>query len=115
MRTIVGLLVAAIVAHPTGAVAQTTADKEAKIRRGRQLVWVGAGLAATGVFLLPLTAPGSDEAQKGMRIGTAVGLVTIGGVVAIIGGKQQRKAARPDTDFDISIGRRTAVTFRRTW
>ncbi len=113
MRIITALLMVALFAVPAVG-QQITAEQAAKYSSGTRKLWLGAGLIAAGVIVLPVTAI-EDDSPHGSRALTGVGLVGLG-VGAIWWGVRQRKdSARPYVTIGVRVGQSRSIHFQRSW
>jgi ABC-type Fe3+-siderophore transport system permease subunit len=97
---------------PAGASAQqTSGTNKTTPDNARVKIWVGAGLAAAGLLVFPITA-GSDQPAH-----PVIGTTLMGGGAALIwwGAREKRRAAQPETRIGVSLLRGARVQVRRVW
>jgi hypothetical protein len=94
------------------ALGQTLDQREAQLHRGRRLFWTGAGLVGIGLFTLPWTAVADSTYNPAAVSGV---FLAAGSTFMVIGMRVQQKATQPTLTLGVSIGRTSAVQFRRSW
>lgn len=113
MRIITALLMTVLFTAPAVG-QQITPEQAARYSSGTRKLWLGAGLIAAGVIVLPITAI-DDNSPHGSRAITGVGLVGLG-VGAIWWGVRQRKdSTRPHVTIGVSVGQNRSIYLQRSW
>src|SRR4051812_35898704 len=88
-------------------------DRVAALRKARMKIWTGAGMAAAGALVLPLTNARNGATEPAQTIGlTLIG----GGMVTVwFGATQRRKALSPQTLVGVTLRDRRSVNVSVRW
>jgi hypothetical protein len=104
----------ALMLYTTAASGQTTAPPHSASPPGRLKIWAGAGLLASGLFVMPVTAVGNDHGRYSVPL-LSVGLVAAGGSLIYWGVRDKQKARQPNTTIGVTFRRSAGIQVRRSW
>ena len=76
-------------------------------------IWVGVGLIAAGLLVVPVTVVSNHNGYDPPVAGAV--LVAGGGTLIWMGLRDQRKATQPNTTFGVMFGRKSEIHIRRSW
>ena len=88
-----------------------TVATQKQVSTGTKKMWIGAGIIATGLIIMPITAPGSRDGQPvagGVLVGTGI-------VVFALGNLQRYNATHPSMRIGVRAGRTTTVAIVKVW
>ena len=75
-------------------------------------IWMGTGLLAAGLIVMPVTGVGSPE-QRTPLLG--LGLAAAGGSLIYWGVRDKQKTRQPNTTVSVTFRRSAGVQVRRSW
>jgi hypothetical protein len=89
----------------------STVATQKQVADGTKKMWIGAGMIAAGLIIMPITAPGSRDGQPmvgGILAGTGM-------VVFAWGNFQRYNATHPSVRIGVRAGRTTSVAVVKAW
>jgi hypothetical protein len=104
----------ALMLYATAASGQTIAPPRSASHPGRLKIWTGAGLLASGLFVMPVTGFGNTDGGFDIPL-IGVGLAAAGGSLIYWGAHDQRKALHPNTTIGVMLRRTAGIQIRRSW
>ena len=104
----------ALTLYATAAFGQTIAPPNSTSHPGRLKIWTGAGLLASGLFVMPITNTGNMDGRYEVPL-IGVGLAAAGGSMIYCGVRDKRKARQPNTTIAVTLRRSAGIQIRRSW
>jgi hypothetical protein len=93
---------------------QVFGQQATQTHAGRAKIWTGAGLLASGLFVMPVTGPGVTDARFNVPV-MGVGLAAAGGSLIYWGIRDKQKARQPNTTIGVTFRRSAGIQVRRSW
>jgi hypothetical protein len=108
----------AVLLTASAALAQGAAPSAALQKRGKTRLITGAVFVACG-FFVAIDGPTGHEngaaARDTTHIFLPLVLTSTGGVIMLLGARDQRRANQPTLSVGVSVGRATSVNIKRSW
>jgi len=93
---------------------QIPADQAPPLHKSSRKIWIGAGLAGAGAFILPITATRTPNQSPATAV-VGVGFIGVGSGLIWLGTQERRRAMLPQTTVDVFLGPRNGIQIRRAW
>jgi uncharacterized membrane protein len=93
---------------------QAFGQQATQTHAGRAKIWMGAGLLASGLFVMPVTGFGNTDGRYQVPM-LGVGLAAAGGSLIWWGVRDQQQARQPTTTIGVMVRRSAGIQIRRSW
>jgi hypothetical protein len=108
MKTMVGALCFVLFAS------QAFGQQATKTHDGKIKIWTGAGLLASGLFMIPVRPAVNTDGPYGVPL-LGFGLAAAGGSLIYWGVRDRQKARQPNTTIGVMLRRTAGIQVRRSW